>query len=105
MRLVAESEGLSYFFDPFSNQKQFFCCGHLLLVKPLLGCLPEFLGEESFQLPGRVANQTGQFAGLEMRPCASILRRSSAYRSVSARRTGVIAAITTPTIRRWAGTP
>ena len=56
MRLVAESEGLSYFFDPFSNQKQFFCCGHLLLVKPLLGCLPEFLGEESFQLPGRIAD-------------------------------------------------
>jgi len=56
MRLVAESEGLSYFFDPFSNQKRFFRRGHLLLVKPLLGCLPEFLGEESFQLPGRIAD-------------------------------------------------
>src|SRR5256886_13048262 len=98
MRLVAESEGLSYFFDPFSNQKQFFCCGHLLLVKPLLGCLPEFLAEESFQLPGRVANQTGQFAGLEMPPCASILRRTSAYPSVSASRTGVTAAVRPPPI-------
>jgi hypothetical protein len=28
--------------------------------------LSEFLGEESFQLTGRMANQTSQFAGMEV---------------------------------------
>ena len=54
--LVREAEGLGYFFDPSPNQEQFLRPGHLLPVEPLLGCLAEFLGKESFQLAGRMAN-------------------------------------------------